>query len=82
MENTTLDALAVGERAVIDKINLSGGMRRRLFDLGFVGGTLVECVGKSPLGDPSAYLVRGTVIALRAVDAGGISAKRCIDGTY
>ena len=77
MEIMTLDALSVGERAVIDKVNISGGMRRRLYDLGFVGGAEVECVGKSPLGDPSAYLVRGAVIALRAVDAACILTMRC-----
>lgn len=77
MEFMTLDALPVGERAIIDKVNASGGMRRRLYDLGFVGGTTVECVGKSPLGDPSAYMVRGAVIALRAADAAGIVTTRC-----
>ena len=77
MEFVTLDALSVGERAVIDKVNISGGMRRRLYDLGFVGETMVECVGKSPLGDPSAYLVRGAVIALRAADAMHIIGTRC-----
>ena len=34
-----------------------------------VGGT---CVAASPAGDPSAYLIRGAVVALRARDAAGI----------
>ena len=42
---------------------------RRLWDMGLVDGTLVECLFRSPLGDPTAYLVRGAVIALRAKDA-------------
>ena len=82
METITLDALSVGERAVIDRIDALGDMRHRLLDLGFVGGTMVECVGKSPLGDPKAYLVRGAVIALRAADAKGIACMRCENGTY
>ena len=44
-------------------------MRRRLQDMGLIEGTLVECVGISPLGDPCAYLIRRTVIALRKEDA-------------
>ena len=51
------------------ELNTSGGMRRRLMDLGFSAGEHVECVLKSPPGDPRAYLVRGAVIALRREDA-------------
>lgn len=43
-------------------------MRRRLLDMGLVPETKVECVGKSPLGDPKAYLVRGAVVAIRSSD--------------
>lgn len=38
-------------------------------DLGFVPGAQVECLGRSPLGDPAAYRVRGAVVALRRRDA-------------
>lgn len=34
-------------------------------DLGIIEGTKIKPVLKSPLGDPTAYEVRGTVIALR-----------------
>ena len=44
-------------------------MRRRLRDMGMIEDTVVECVGRSPGGDPSAYLIRGAVIALRQRDA-------------
>ncbi len=45
---------------------LSGGLnKRRLLDLGFVPGTRVKAVRKSPAGNPIAFLVQGTVIALR-----------------
>ena len=37
--------------------------------MGLIEGTSVECVGKSPLGDPAAYLVRGAVIALRSQES-------------
>lgn len=68
-----LNELPVGSRAKVAAITLSGGMRRRLIDMGLIEGTTVECVGKSPLGDPKAYLIRGAVIALRAEDASKVS---------
>jgi DtxR family Mn-dependent transcriptional regulator len=47
-----------------------GPERRRLLDLGFVSGTPVEVEMVSPAGDPTAYRVRGTVVALRREQAG------------
>lgn len=46
-----------------------GPERRRLLDLGFVPGTLVEIEMTSPAGDPTAYRVRGSVVALRREQA-------------
>lgn len=57
--------LQSGKKCLIDKITITGSMRRRLLDLGLTPDTKVECVGKSPLGDPKAFLIRGAVIALR-----------------
>ena len=51
-------------------------MRRRLQDIGMVDGTTVECVQRSPLGDPSAYWIRGAVIALRREDASAVQVER------
>jgi Fe2+ transport system protein FeoA len=39
--------------------------RTRLLDLGFVPGTQIAYEMSSPLGDPTAYLVKGSLIALR-----------------
>ena len=47
-----------------------GPERRRLLDLGFVPGTEVFAEISSPGGDPTAYRVRGTLIALRKEQAG------------
>jgi ferrous iron transport protein A len=44
-------------------------MRRRLQDLGLVTGTHVTCLQRASAGDPTAYLIRGAVIALRRDDA-------------
>ena len=65
-----------GEGAYIKRLDIGGTLRRRLLDLGLVQGTWVECVGKSPLGDPAAYLIRGAVIALRAADCAKILVRR------
>ena len=47
----------------------SSQIRRHLQDLGVIRGTKIECISRSPLGDPSAYLIRKTIIALRREDA-------------
>ena len=73
---TPMCALAPGESGTISDITLTGSMRRRLQDLGLIPGTLVKCVGVSPLGDPQAYEIRGAVIALRNSDAEGVYVKR------
>lgn len=72
----TLAALGVGEQAVIAAFSTEEGMRRRLWDMGLVEGTQVQCAFQSPSGDPAAYAVRGTVIALRRADAATITVRR------
>ena len=61
--------LAPGHRAWVGELSAQGELRRRLRDLGFVPGAQVECLGRSPLGYPAAYRVRGAVVALRRRDA-------------
>ncbi len=57
------------ECAAVVRLETKGELRHRLMDIGLVEGTTVECVRKSPAGDPKAYLIRGAVIALRNEDA-------------
>ncbi|MBR2131668.1 MAG: ferrous iron transport protein A [Oscillospiraceae bacterium] len=68
-EQRTLDALSVGRNAVIERINMPQEMAVRLQALGFIPGGRIRVVHESPWGDPVAYLVCGTVIALRRRDA-------------
>lgn len=65
----SLNQLSPGQRASIQRILTEGTMRRRLLDLGMIKDTEIMCLGRSPLGDPSAYLVRGAVIAIRDRDS-------------
>ena len=79
---STLNEMRIGESALVYSINLSGAMKRRLLDLGMVSGTVVECVGKSPLSDPSAYMIRGAVIAIRSDDGKNILVRKCKGDGY
>lgn len=72
-----LNQVRPGERARVQTLETAGSMRRRLLDIGLVEGTEVECVGRSPGGDPAAYLIRGAVIAIRDTDAAGVRVCRC-----
>ncbi len=62
-----LSSLKIGEQGTILGIAkvLRGQQRRRLMDLGIVPGTKIEAELESVTGDPVAYKVRGTTVALR-----------------
>ena len=68
----SLANLQVGERARVASLLSRGSMRRRLQYIGLIEGTEVECVQKSPAGDPVAYRIRGALIALRSEDSSNI----------
>ncbi|HDR8185554.1 TPA: ferrous iron transport protein A [Bacillus thuringiensis] len=60
-----LSEFKTGEFVQIEKIQLEGTMKRRLLDLGFIPGAIIKVLQRSPLGDPVAYQVSNTTIALR-----------------
>ena len=70
--NRSLRDMAPGRTATIRALLSTGSIRRRLLDIGLVENTEVECVGRSPCGDPSAFLIRGAVIAIRSEDCSSI----------
>ena len=72
-----LDKLPPNNSACIISVGGDSSMIQRLEDLGIVPDTKVSCVMKSPLGDPSAFLVRGSVIAIRQEDTRNILARVC-----
>ena len=63
MDDNTLNKIKPGEKVKV--IRLDNKDRQRLFDLGIVEGTKIEVLYTSPFGNPTAYLIRGTVFALR-----------------
>lgn len=70
--NITLNDLPMGKKAKVKSLNSDSDSRRRMLDLGFVMDTEVKALQKSPSGDPTAYQIRGAVIALRSEEASKI----------
>jgi DtxR family Mn-dependent transcriptional regulator len=74
----TLSDLKPGQTARV--LNLSracrGSERRRLMDLGILPGTAIKAEMVSPSGDPTAYRIRGALIALRQEQADFINISR------
>ncbi|EJS11185.1 FeoA family protein [Bacillus mycoides] len=64
-----LSKFRTGEFVQIEKIQLEGTMKRRLLDLGFFPGATIKVLQRSPLGDPVAYQVSNTTIALRSEES-------------
>lgn len=69
----TLDRLPPDVIAHVLSLQSEGAERRRMLDLGITPGTTIQVEARSPLGDPTAYRVRDTVIALRREQAQHIS---------
>lgn len=76
----TLAELAPGETGRISLLSAQEPLGRRLTDLGLIPGTVVSCLGESPLGDPRAYRIRGAVIALRRKDQACIHLLDPVEG--
>ena len=72
----TLDTLGAGEKAVIERLGENCAMKKRFTDLGICPGEEIAHIMTGPLGDPRAYLIRGTVIAIRKCDASSVIIKR------
>ena len=62
-----LTTLKEGKSSVISKIGdgITGAQRRRLLDLGIYPGAIISHRFNAATGDPKAYEVLGSVIALR-----------------
>ena len=67
-----LSKVVPGETVYIRRITGERELVRRLMELGFVPDTGIDCLFCSANGDPTAYRVRGTIIALRMKDTDGI----------
>lgn len=64
-----LSELKTGEKAVIVKVNGHGSFRKRITEMGFVRGKLVNVILNAPLKDPIEYEIIGYKISLRREEA-------------
>ncbi|MDR0368472.1 MAG: ferrous iron transport protein A, partial [Bacteroidales bacterium] len=67
-----LSDLKTGERAVIVKVLGYGGFRKRIVEMGFIKGKIVESIANAPLNDPVKYRIMGYEISLRRSEAAQI----------
>lgn len=72
-EYIPLSKLIIGSSATVIDIKSDN---IRYTDLGINIGTQIKALMRSPLGDPTAYLIRGAVFALRNEDAENILVER------
>lgn len=68
----TLNQLPIGAIGRVKILGLKGLIRRRILDLGLIHNTDIKPLVQSPLGDPRAYEIRGSTIALRSEEAAEI----------
>ena len=66
---TTLADIKPGSKATIIRITGSGGIRRRLLDMGATAGTVVDVKRIAPLGDPIDVKIKGYHLSLRKEEA-------------
>ena len=69
MQNITLNKVNLNTYAKVVDINCGGIDRRRFLDLGIIKGTKIKPIFRSPFGDPTAYEIRKSIIALREEDS-------------
>jgi len=67
-----LNYLPLGSKAKVRILTLDPSVQRRMYDLGLISDTEVKALQKSPSGDPTAYQIRGAVIAIRSEEASKI----------
>lgn len=64
-----LSELRTGEKGVIVKVLGHGGFRKRIVEMGFVKGKIVEVLLNAPLQDPVKYKIMGYEVSLRHDEA-------------
>lgn len=67
-----LSELKTGEKAVIVKVIGHGGFRKRIIEMGFVRGKVVESLQNAPLLDPVKYRIMSYDVSLRRSEAANI----------
>ena len=71
----SLAELEPGSLVVVDSVDDSGPIGRRLLDLGFLPRTPVRVLRRAPLGDPVVFELRGTKLCLRRREASRVRVR-------
>lgn len=64
----TLNELGFNKTGYIKNVNCTSEVKRRLLDLGLINGTSITPLFISPSGDPTAFEIRQSIIAIREED--------------
>ena len=70
-----LHELPQGVRGVVMAVDVEGGLRKRLVEMGVTPGVLIAVERVAPLGDPIAVEVRGYRLSMRKAEAAKIRVK-------
>lgn len=74
-----LSNLQIGERGRVVAIELAGGQKQRLLEMGLTAGAECEVVRFAPLGDPIDLKIRGYHLSIRRAEAAAIVVRRVGD---
>ncbi|MBE6139848.1 MAG: ferrous iron transport protein A [Firmicutes bacterium] len=74
-----LNSIKNSEQYIVNKINASEKIKRRLYDIGLINGTKIKLLFKSPSNKIKAYLIRDSIIAIRDNDASKIEVSELND---
>ncbi len=72
----SLRDLREGDRAVIQAIRGEGAFKRRLLEMGFMGGATVLIKKYAPLRDPIELVIKGYHVSLRREEAQQVLVRR------
>ena len=75
-QDSTLENLERGVRAVVDSLGGERVFRRRLMEMGLTPGTAVALVNVAPLGDPLEIEVRSGRLSIRRYEAAMVRVRR------
>lgn len=64
-----LSELKTGEKGIIIKVLGHGGFRKRIIEMGFIKGKIVDVLLNAPLQDPVKYRIMGYEVSLRHSEA-------------
>lgn len=67
-EKCSLSSIVLKNSAKICEVECSNALKNRLYDLGILENTVITPLFEAPFGDPTAYLIKNAVIALRKKD--------------